>query len=135
MGYSLNRGNPSSDPLADMTPFEKCKLTLEENRERVEYFKRRLAEIGMSRLEVVIVIINVDNFYGGPLAEALMPGKDWQAIRDTGAIPYAHGLAGREGIQDMLDTIAPNQAQDLRAIREGIAVVILDHECAGVFEE
>jgi hypothetical protein len=89
--------------------------------------------LGKSADEVVITVINVDTPLGGPLAEALMPGFDWQAIRDRGEVPFARGLAGREGIQEALDELYPSAGEALREC-QGLAVVIVDYGVAAVFK-
>lgn len=99
---------------------------------RVAHLKRRLTESGMTAAEAVIVIINVNDPYGGPLADALMPGHNWQPCRDRGEVPYACGLAGREGIQGVLEHLDVEAAAKLRTM-DGIAVVVVDHGVAEVF--
>ena len=42
------------------------------NSERIEHFKRRLIELNKTAADCVIVVINVDDPDGGPLANALM---------------------------------------------------------------
>lgn len=68
------------DALAIITVFAKhnCDKTLEANMLRVEYFKERAKVLGSNPKDVVITIINVDDRHGGPLADMLMPGYDWQ---------------------------------------------------------
>lgn len=63
--------------------------------------------------------------------DALMPGTDWQAIRDQGQVPFARGLAGREG-QGMLDFLDA-EAAGKRHMND-LAVVVVDYEVADVFE-
>ncbi|MFA6918921.1 MAG: hypothetical protein WC244_02270 [Patescibacteria group bacterium] len=111
-----------------------CRATLKMNTERVEHFKCRVAELNKSPEEVVIVVVNVDDVHGGPLAEALMPGYNWQEIRDCGEIPFARGLAMREGIQGMLDIL--DQEGSGKKLREmaGVAVVVVDHGVTEVYE-
>ena len=108
------------------------KGVLELNADRVKHFKRRLAERGMTAGEAVIVLLNVDDVHGGPLADVLMPGFDWQAIRDRGEVPFARGLAMREGIQEALGSFDEEAATELRGM-DKVAVVVVDHGVAGVF--
>src|SRR6185436_4774477 len=49
----------------------------------------------------VVVLLNVDDVHGGPIADMLMPGHNWQEIRDRGEVPFARGLAMRSGIQNL----------------------------------
>jgi len=109
-----------------------CRNTLEMNADRVEHFKRRLKELGMTPDQAVIVLLNVDDVHGGPLAEILMPGHNWQEIRDQGEVPFARGLAAREGIQDILANFDADAATKLRGMT-GVAVVVVDRGVAEVF--
>lgn len=111
---------------------ENCKRTLELNIDRVQHFKQRITDRGLTADQVVIVVINVDDVNGGPLADLLMPGTNWQEIRDRGEIPFARGLAGREGIQEILETLDEEAAKKLRSL-QGVAVVVVDHSTAEVF--
>jgi hypothetical protein len=109
-----------------------CHNTLEMNADRVSYFKRRLAERGMSAKDAVITVINVDDVHGGPIADALMPGTNWQEIRDRGEVPFARGLAMRDGVQELLGTFDKEAAKKLRDMAD-VAVVVVDHGVAEVF--
>lgn len=122
------------DAVAVIHAVEKhnCRNTLALNADRVEHFKRRLAERGMTADQAVIVLLNVDDVHGGPLAEALMPGHNWQEFRDRGEIPFARGLAMREGIQEALGAFDAEAAAKLQAMRD-VAVVVVDHGVAEVF--
>jgi hypothetical protein len=110
-----------------------CSKTLELKLDRVKHFINRIAELGTDPLEVTIVILNVDTQLGGFLANGLMPGHDWQQYRDRGEIPFAQGLAGREGIQAVLDKASPDEGTKLRKAESAITVVVVDHEVAEVF--
>ena len=109
-----------------------CEETLRLNQDRVEHFANRIAELGLDDSDVVIVIINVDDVHGAPIADLLMPGFNWQEIRDRGEVPFARGLAGREGIQDVLTSFDESSAERL-AWTKG-AVVVIDHGVAEVWE-
>lgn len=109
-----------------------CKNTLEANADRVTHFKKRLAERGMTADQAVIVLLNVDDIHGGPLADILMPGQNWQEIRDRGEVPFARGLAMRDGIQEALDAFDEDAAKKLKNMT-GVAVVVVDHGVAEVF--
>jgi hypothetical protein len=110
-----------------------CRNTFEMNTERVVHFKRRVTERGMTAFDVVIVILNVDDVHGGPIAEKLMPGFNWQEIRDRGEIPFARGLAGRNGIQEVLGIFDKNAAEKLGKMTD-VAVVVVDYGVAEVFQ-
>lgn len=109
-----------------------CRCTFDLNADRVLHFAGRMRERGLSPAETVIVVVNVDDPHGGPLADLLMPGHDWQAIRDRGEIPFARGLAVRQGIQEVLDIFDEEAGRKLRRI-DGIAIVVVDHGAAEVF--
>ena len=109
-----------------------CRNTLELNADRVEHFKRRLTERGMTPDQAVIVLLNVDDIHGGPLADALKPGHNWQEIRDKGEVPFARGLAMRDGIQEALGAFDKDDATKLQSISD-LAVVVVDHGVAEVF--
>lgn len=123
--------------LAVITAIEKhnCRNTLSLNLDRVAHFVRRIAERGTTVQDVVIVILNVDDPNGGQLAEILMPGTDWQPVRDQGQIPFARGLAMREGIQHVLDLLDPEfAAKKLREVKDRTAIVVMDHGVCEVFD-
>lgn len=109
-----------------------CRKTPELNADRVEHFKRRLAERGMTADQAVIVLLNVDDVHGGPLADVLMPGHNWQEIRDRGEVPFARGLAMREGIQEAIGTFDKDAATKLQGMTD-VTVVVVDHGVAEVF--
>ncbi len=122
------------DAVAVIHAVEKhnCRNTLEMNADRVSHFRNRLAERGMTADEAVIVLLNVDDVHGGQLAEVLMPGHNWQEIRDQGEIPFARGLAMREGIQEALAAFDADAATKLQEMTN-VAVVVVDRGVAEVF--
>lgn len=112
---------------------QNCTKTLEVNAERVAHFKKRIAERGMTPQETVIVVLNVDDVHGGPLADILMPGYNWQEIRERGEIPFARGLAGREGIEEAIGLFDKEAAEKLKDMADQVAVVVVDHGVAEIF--
>lgn len=111
-----------------------CSLTLEIHADRVAYFRQKAVELGKKSDDVVIIIANVDDRYGNIVANALMPGTDWQPVRDQNQIPFARGLAGRDGIQAFLKLA--DQAADQKLLQfksEELAVVVVDHGTCEVF--
>jgi len=112
-----------------------CEQTFKDNIDRVEHFMSRINQLGKSPSEIVIVIINVDDPYGQPIAEALMPGHDWQSYRDQGQIPFARGLAERSGIEDIVETFDKEAADALRARPNQFCTVVVDHGVAEVFKQ
>jgi hypothetical protein len=123
--------------LAIRSVFEKanCKNTLMQHIDRVKYFEKRIEEKGLNPADVIITLLNVDDPQGKVIADILMPGYDWQAIRDTGAVPYARGLAGREGIQSLLDEIDPEEAEILREAGPVPTVIVMDHGVVKIFPD
>lgn len=109
-----------------------CKGTLDMNADRVMHFKNRIEEKGLSSSDAVIVLLNVDDANGAMLADVLMPGFDWQEIRDRGEVPFARGLADRNGIQESLGFFDNDAATKLRDMTD-VAVVVVDHGVAEVF--
>lgn len=109
-----------------------CRCALELNADCIERFKRRLVERGLTPEQAVIVLVNVDDVHGGPLAESLMPGHDWQKYRDLGQVPFARGLAMREGIQHALALIDQEASAKLQGMA-GMAIVVVDCGVAEVF--
>lgn len=109
-----------------------CREVLRAQIDRVRHFERRIAERGLSAASVLIVLINVDTTYGGPLADSLMPGADWSEVRARGETPFARGIVERDGMQVWLDKTGLPAAAKLRGI-DGGAVLVVDHEHAAVF--
>jgi hypothetical protein len=107
-----------------------CRNTLQLQRDRVNHFIER-ARIRGSEDDVAIVLINADTSLGRPIADALMPGANWQAFRDQGQVPFARGLAMREGIEKMIRHINPAEADALN--RPGLPIIVIDHESIAVF--
>lgn len=135
--YEKNGQLVMEDPVAEAVIAaigkQNCRKLFEVNADRVAHFKNRMKEKGLSPEQAVITVINADDVHGGPIAEALMPGHDWQQYRDRGEVPLARGLAQRDGIQKVLskfDEIAAKKLQDMKEI----AVVVVDHGTAEVFE-
>jgi len=112
-----------------------CRSTLEPQMDRAKHFARRVRELGRRPSEVVITMLNVDDPHGGAVADLLMPGHDWQQYRDRGEVPFARGLAGRDGIQDILDELDPLEGQKLREAWAVNVVVVMDHGAVEVFKE
>ena len=75
--------------------------------------------------------MTVDDQNGAQLASVLMSGHDWQQYRDRGEVPFARGLASREGVQDFLGSVDEQAAEKLQSF-QGLAVVVVDHGVAEV---
>lgn len=105
----------------------------ESQAERVAYFQQRYIATGAGPKDVIIVLVQVDDPYGAILADALMPGYDWQAIRDRGEVPLARGLAGYAGIAEAVAFLDPEAGEHLKAI-QGLAVAVVGYGTAEVYE-
>lgn len=110
-----------------------CRSTLEMNADRVRHFSERMRQRGDSAADVVIVILSVDDRAGAMLADALMPGFDWSAIRERGEKPYARGLARREGIQEAVDQLDADVGAMMGDMAD-VVVVVVDHGICQVYE-
>jgi hypothetical protein len=124
--------DPDALAVARAVAKHNCRLTLEAHADRVAHFIQRVSERSLDPLSVVIVLLNVDDPQGGAVADVLMPGHDWQAYRDRGERPYARGLATREGMQQVLDSIDTEAATKLRA-GESVPIVVMDYGTVEVF--
>jgi len=124
--------DPVAVAMVSAVSKQNCKNTLEINADRVVHFKKRITERGMTASKVVIVLLNVNDVHGGPLAEVVMPGYDWQKIRNRGETPFARGLVARDFIQDALEMFDKVAAEKLKKMTE-VAVVVVDHGVAEVF--
>lgn len=126
--------DPEAIRLIKAVEKRNCENTLKLNADRIPYFRKRLSDRGLTADDAVIVIINVDDDYGNPIANALMPGFNWQEIRDRGEIPFARGLATRKEMEDTIEIFDPEAAKKLREKRGIVSVVVVDHGVAEIFE-
>jgi len=128
------------DALAVMQAVERENLRrlisgVPEMRDRVRHFAGRIHDPhGDDGTRWTIVMLCVDDPNGAKLADLLMPGHDWDAIRARGEVPWARGLADRATFQEMFDSVAPEVGKALRAI-DGIAVIAADRGIITVFAE
>lgn len=113
-----------------------CRLTFEGQADRIAYFERRIGELGRTPDDTIIVLLNVDDVNGKDLADILMPnnGREWQAMRDQGQVPFARGLAARDGIQAAVAALDEEAGEKLRAMVGVAAVVVVDHGVVEAFE-
>lgn len=113
---------------------ENCRRTMSVQIERVRYFVGRIAALGRSPQDTIIILANVDDVHGRHVADSVMPGADWQQFRDRGEVPFARGLVSRDGMQSVLDAADPFAAQKLRETPDGVvAVIVVDHGAFEVF--
>ncbi len=109
-----------------------CRSTFEMNLDRIAHFKGRMQAMDLGATEAVIVILNVDDPHGGPIADLLMPGHNWDEYRARGETPYARGLAVRDPIQAALRIFDRAAALKLEST-SSVAVIVVDHGVADVF--
>ena len=109
-----------------------CNILYSGSRDAIARFTRRVAELGIVPEEAVIVLLNVDDVNGRPIAEALMPGHDWTLQRTEGCRPCARGIAMRAGIVAAIDAFDVDAATKLREMA-GVAVVVVDYGVAEVY--
>lgn len=110
-----------------------CRALFDLNLERVAHFRDRVDVLGYNAETIVIVLINVDDGHGVILAEALMPGTNWDEYRSRGETPVARGLAVRAGVQDFVDVVDPDAGAKLRDHHD-LAVVVVDHGVVEIFD-
>jgi len=123
------------DALAMIKAVEKfnCIHTFTLNKDRIEHFKGRVVALNLTLDSILILVANVDTDLGQLLADRLMPGFNWEAIRDQGQVPFARGMAGRDAIQEVLNHFDPEGAAVKLRDMPGLAVVVVDHGVAEVF--
>lgn len=61
-----------------------------------------------------------------------MPGNNWQEYRDRGEVPFARGLAERDGITEAVSTFDKEAGMKLSLMTD-VAVVVVDHGVAEIF--
>lgn len=132
IGGQLVLDDPDALALIQVVEKNNCKTTFNIHIERIEHFKSRVKALNLSGQDVVIIIANVDDHNGGPIANVLMPGYNWQAIRDNQEVPFARGIAKRDGIQGYLEMFDNHASEKLRCMTE-LAVVVIDHGVAEIF--
>lgn len=104
------------------------------NAERIKHFKKRAVELGRSGRDTVVTLINVDDPKGSILADALMPGHNWQQYRDAGEVPVARGLATKEGVREFLEVAGYDVAARELSETDVLSVVVLDAQVALVLD-
>ena len=100
------------------------------NAKRVRHFSERAAELGRSGEDTVITLVNVDDPIGKMLADALMPGHDWQRYRDAGEIPVARGLAAKEGMPEFMEGVGFQVAADELRSTSDLRVLVIGFDTA-----
>jgi hypothetical protein len=123
--------DPDAVAVAKAVALHNCRTSFDLQRERIRHFARRARELGRED-SLAIVLLNVDDPNGGPLADVLMPNQDamWQALRDDGQVPFARGLAERMGIEKLVLALDKEAGETMKAIHrlpsQGLPVVVMD---------
>jgi hypothetical protein len=107
------------------SPEEVCHNALIENIERVEHFKGRMREKGLTSKDAVIVIINGNDGFGEALASTVMPEGWDKEYREQGAIPYARGIMYREALGALIGEVAP-EVKEAFDVEDKIVVLIVE---------
>ncbi len=113
--------------------YEDCKTMFDLNAEAVERFKKRFAEKGYEPEKHCIVLIQVDDPYGGQISDVLMPNENWQVIRDQGLEPIARGIADRRFMTDVVAEFDAKAAEDLDLVKDCLIVIVVASSVARVF--
>lgn len=103
---------------------ENCRIIYQENLDRVSYFQERLTTTGRSPAEYCMLIADVDDTYGGMLAELTMPGQNWDTYREAGQKPIARGLVGKHWLHNVVEKFDPRVAEQMTFIEDFIVVVV-----------
>lgn len=111
---------------------QNCENTIKNNLDRIVHFKNRVLEKSMNYHEVVVVIANVDTEIGKIIADATMPGFDWQQFRDRNEVPYARGLCLKNGIYEIVNHFDRDEALAMEDY-EGYMVVVFDFDVIKTF--
>ncbi len=113
---------------------ENCRrILVNEFMEPLQRFAMRMRERGLTMAQAMLVSFNVDEPVGAAFADEMMPGYAWDEIRAKGQVPYARGIAMRDGLQEVLDANFPHAGASLRAITEDVAILVADRGIVTVF--
>lgn len=123
--------DPMACAVAKAVAKHNCKNTFDAHADRVIHFFNRVVELGLNSQNTVIVIANVDDPLGSILADVLMPGFNWNEIRQRGEIPFARGLAVRDGVIEFVKKVDPEIVIDDNP--EQVQVIVVDHGTCEIF--
>lgn len=123
--------DPVACAVAKAVAKHNCRNTFEANADRVVHFRNRVIERGLNPQNTVIVVANVDDTAGGILADSLMPGFNWDEIRQRGEIPFARGLAARDGVIGFVKAVDPEMVIDDNP--KEVQVIVVDHGTCEIF--
>lgn len=83
-------------------------LIFQDSRERLEHIAFKTIRKGLLPNQFLMVAIDVDDPSWTDVVEALMPGHNWQEIRDRGEKPIARGSAIAEPLVRYLSAAVPD---------------------------
>lgn len=109
-----------------------CHRLYIDNEERVAGFEEKLKLKKANHKEHAVVLLCADDPNGKDLADVMMPGFDWDAVRAAGHVPVARALVKREGMQVMIDAFDPNMGALLREA-SGLAVIVVDQGLVEIY--
>lgn len=113
--------------------YENCKKVFELNAESVERFKSRFTKGVYNSSEYCIVIIQVDDPYGGPISDVLMPDCNWQSLRDQGLEPMARGIADRAFMRSAIAAFDQEAVSDQDMLKDDLIAIVVAQGVARVF--
>ena len=114
-----------SDDVLGTDAADACHAFLADSIPRLAHFAQRAIARGGPTERLAIVVLEIDDSLGSALADRLMPGYDWQAIRDRGETPVGRGLVMREGIEDVVEAYDPKLARAVREVPAGQLPVVI----------
>jgi hypothetical protein len=123
--------DPMAYAVAKAISKHNCKNTLAANADRIVHFRNRVIERGLNPKNAVIVVANVDDTLGAILADALMPGFNWEEIRQRGETPFARGLAERDGVIKFVKKVDPEIVIDDNP--KQVQIIVVDHGTCEIF--
>lgn len=103
--------------------------------QRLQHFAFRASNVlGKKNDEVVLVCIEVDTEWRG-LVDMLMPGHDWDKVRDSGLDPIARGSAGWGVCEIVADVFPTMRGVALSKPDEGVfKAIVLNHGGCTIYD-
>jgi len=101
----------------------------------LEFFQKALMsdiaealEVGYSKDEIVLFVIDADGPQRAEIIDRLCPDADWQSIRDRGLRPVVRGVAP-PWLSDLFQSIIPHLERMRRSVSEtGLYPVVIIHD-------
>jgi hypothetical protein len=125
--YLDDAGNPVAYCPVDglgITDLQRAEFYMA-NRTRLDQLADRADEkTAETGVQQAVVCIDVDDPTWAFVLDILMPGFDWEAVRDRGERPVARGVVPRQLIEDLVRECYPAGTADLAAA-PGVCVAVL----------